>query len=69
MSRTSGNPLWVPKLPRYKTTTRFSQLNQSQAQTMGQTPSQEAQTGANGDPERRFLRRDLSVSLAYTLQL
>jgi hypothetical protein len=36
---------------------------------MGQSPSQEAQTGANGDPKRKFLRIDLGLSEAHDLQL
>jgi hypothetical protein len=70
MSRSSGSPLWAPKLPRYRTTSRPSEVDRwSPARNMGQSPSQEAQTGANGGPKRRFLRTDLGLNLAYDLQL
>jgi hypothetical protein len=70
MSRTFGSPLWAPKLPRYRTTSRPSQLDQwSGALNMGQSASRDTQTGANGEPERRFLGTCLELSLAYNLQL
>jgi hypothetical protein len=72
MSRTSGSPLWAPKLPRHRTASRLSQLDQwSRARNMGQSPSQEAQTasGADGEPERRLLGTDFDLSLAYISQL